>query len=88
MLIDCDTCVMQHTEACHDCIVSVLLAGDAGGGGSGSGGGWAVGGPHGTVVELADGETEALRNLAEVGLVAPLRLVVRHRASGEEVANG
>ncbi len=83
MLIDCDTCVMQYTEACRDCIVTVLLAGVAG-----SGGGWEVGGPHGTVVELADGEAEALRNLAEVGLVAPLRLVVRHRERGEEVAGG
>ncbi|MBA2338240.1 MAG: hypothetical protein H0V96_10870 [Acidimicrobiia bacterium] len=82
MLIDCDTCVMQYTEACHDCIVTILLAGDAGGGGGGDGG------PHGTLVELADGEAEALRNLAEVGLVAPLRLVVRHRERGEEVASG
>lgn len=87
MLIDCDTCVMQHTEACHDCIITVLLAGDAGGGDSGSGG-WAVGGPHGTVVELGDGEAAALHNLAEVGLVAPLRLVVRHREQGEGVASG
>lgn len=25
MQIDCDECVMQHTEACGDCIVTVLL---------------------------------------------------------------
>lgn len=25
MLIDCDDCVMQHTTACDDCIVTVLL---------------------------------------------------------------
>ena len=30
MIIDCDECVMQHTAACEDCVVSVLLhrAGD------------------------------------------------------------
>ncbi|MBT8202210.1 MAG: hypothetical protein HKN74_13375 [Acidimicrobiia bacterium] len=27
MLIDCDECVMQHTSACDDCIVTVLLEG-------------------------------------------------------------
>ena len=27
MLINCDECVMQHTDACNDCVVSVLLAG-------------------------------------------------------------
>jgi len=26
MLIDCDECVMQHTSACDDCVVTVLLA--------------------------------------------------------------
>lgn len=30
MLIDCDDCVMQGTEACHDCVVSFLLADVAG----------------------------------------------------------
>lgn len=25
MLIDCNECVMQHTPACHDCVVSHLL---------------------------------------------------------------
>ena len=25
MLIDCDHCAMQHTSACADCVVSVLL---------------------------------------------------------------
>lgn len=28
MIIDCDHCAMQHTAACDDCIVGVLLAGD------------------------------------------------------------
>lgn len=26
MLIDCNQCAMQHTSACHDCVVSHLLA--------------------------------------------------------------
>jgi hypothetical protein len=25
MLIDCDECSMQHTDACEDCVVSLLL---------------------------------------------------------------
>lgn len=25
MRIDCDDCVMQHTDACSDCIVTYLL---------------------------------------------------------------
>lgn len=25
MLIDCDQCAMQHTAACDDCVVSVML---------------------------------------------------------------
>jgi len=30
MIIDCDTCVMDGTSACTDCIVPVLLAGTEG----------------------------------------------------------
>jgi len=59
MLIDCDSCAMQHTRACDDCVVSVLFS--------------ITSGP----VELAEAESEALGNLAEVGLVPPLRLVSR-----------
>jgi hypothetical protein len=25
MLIDCDECAMQHTSACDDCVVTLLL---------------------------------------------------------------
>lgn len=25
MIIDCDECAMQHTSACSECVVSVLL---------------------------------------------------------------
>lgn len=59
MLIDCDDCVMQHTDTCDDCVVTALL--------------------HITEhpVRLAEAESEALGNLAEAGLVAPLRLVTQ-----------
>jgi hypothetical protein len=30
MIIDCDTCLMDGTSACADCIVPVLLAGSGG----------------------------------------------------------
>ena len=30
MIIDCDTCVMDGTDACADCIVPMLLAGSGG----------------------------------------------------------
>lgn len=65
MLIDCDACAMQHTDACSDCIVTVLLnaAADT---------------PTAGRVDLDPVETHALENLADAGLVAPLRLVPRH----------
>jgi hypothetical protein len=71
MLIDCDECVMQHTSACDDCIVTVLLGAQA---------------PRlsdKTVrrVELDDAETDAIDNLADAGLVPRLRLL--KRASNE-----
>lgn len=25
MLVDCDQCVMQHTHACSDCVVTAIL---------------------------------------------------------------
>lgn len=28
MIIDCDTCDMQHTKTCDDCIVTALLGED------------------------------------------------------------
>jgi hypothetical protein len=28
--IDCDTCVMQHTEACADCVVSFICSREPG----------------------------------------------------------
>jgi hypothetical protein len=64
MIIDCDTCVMEDTGACADCIVPVLLAGDTG------------------PLRIGTDEEAALRNLAEAGLVAPLRLVPRDADRG------
>jgi hypothetical protein len=70
MIIDCGDCVMQHTSACDDCIVSILLEQM----------------PHETPLDLGGAEAEALSNLAEAGLVAPLRLVPR--VDGSEAAAG
>ena len=72
VIIDCDECVMQATSACEDCIVPVLL-GRA---------------PSGAVpgrVELDEDEQTALTNLADAGMVAPLRLV-RRAPEGEAAA--
>lgn len=68
MIIDCDTCVMDGTSACADCIVPVLLAGSEGS------------------MEVGSDEEQALRNLGEAGLVAPLRLVPRR--PHQDVVNG
>jgi hypothetical protein len=57
MIIDCNTCNMQSTTACDECIVPVLLH--------------QMSGPF----ALAHDEAVALDNLADAGLVAPLRLV-------------
>ncbi|MEN8235076.1 MAG: hypothetical protein ABFR89_09175 [Actinomycetota bacterium] len=64
MVIDCDTCVMDGTGACVDCIVPMLLAGS--------------GGP----TRIGDDEEMAIQNLADVGLVAPIRLVARYPGRG------
>lgn len=69
MIIDCDTCVMDGTSACADCIVPVLLAGTGG------------------RIEVDEDEEQALRNLSDAGLVAPLRLVPR-RADHDDAASG
>ncbi|NNC43426.1 MAG: hypothetical protein HKO03_09345 [Acidimicrobiia bacterium] len=63
MIIDCNSCVMQHTDACDDCIVTVLLN-DIGPEASGR---------H--RVSVNDQEIQALDNLADVGLVPRLRLM-------------
>jgi hypothetical protein len=69
MIIDCDDCAMQHTAACSDCVVSVLLH------------------KMGEPVVLSGEEHTALGYLADAGMVAPLRLVPKHR-EGDEAAAG
>lgn len=64
MIIDCDSCVMDGTKACADCIVPMLLAG--------------AGGP----TRIGEEEEEAIGNLADAGLVSPIRLVARGPARG------
>ena len=73
MIIDCDECAMQHTSACSDCVVNVLLH------------------TMGEPVVLSGEEYEALGNLAEAGMVAPLRLVpLNHQgqAKGAQAKGG
>ena len=64
MIIDCNECAMQHTSACSDCVVNVLLH------------------KMGDPVVLSGEEHEALGNLADAGMVAPLRLVPLKRGTG------
>jgi len=69
MIIDCDSCEMRNI-ACDDCVVSVLLAA-----------------PPSRVagdIEWGEDESGALRALAQVGLVPPVRM----RAGRDRGANG
>jgi hypothetical protein len=88
MLIDCDTCTVRGT-GCADCVVTVLLGAPPGRGtgpvvvplrAPGSTGPVAEAGAAeapvpapGVVVELDEVERRAVRALADVGLVPPLR---------------
>ena len=66
MLIDCNSCEMQHTNACDDCVVRVLLD-DLG--------------PRADErpqVAVSDRELDALANLADQGLVPHLKLVPKN----------
>jgi hypothetical protein len=67
MIIDCDRCEMRNI-ACDDCVVNALLAAPGDGG----------------LTETSVGEETALalRNLADGGLVPPLRLSLRDAAFG------
>ncbi len=58
MLISCDTCAMQHSSHCNDCIVSVVVTPDP---------------KRGALVVDAD-EERALRELARAGLVPEIRM--------------
>jgi hypothetical protein len=86
MLIDCDTCTVRGT-GCADCVVTVLLGAPPGreGGpvvvplrapGGATAEARAADAPvpaPGVVVELDEVERRAVRALADVGLVPPLR---------------
>ena len=92
MLIDCDTCTARGT-GCADCVVTVLLGAPPGWQGTDPAvvpmtrraplrveeAPAAGTGPAGVVVELDEIERRAVRGLADVGLVPPLR----HREAGE-----
>lgn len=60
MIIDCNDCAMQHTSACDDCIVPMLLDLSVG------------------AASLTETEADAVRHLADAGLVSPIRLVPRN----------
>ena len=88
MLIDCDTCTVRGT-GCADCVVTVLLGAPPGWSTddpvvvpmpqrAAAAEDVVVPAP-GVVVEFDDVERRAVRALAEVGLVPPLR----HRSAGE-----
>jgi hypothetical protein len=95
MLIDCDTCTARGT-GCADCVVTVLLGAPPGWSGTdpvvvpmparGAGVGTPADSPApAVVVEFDDVERRAVRALAEVGLVPPLR----HSAtSGKAAGSG
>lgn len=55
--IDCDTCSLQHSRACDDCIVTFLCG--------------PIDRTSGVIVNLA--EARALRTLGDAGLAPPLR---------------
>lgn len=59
MIIDCDSCEVRNI-ACDDCVVSVLLA--------------APGAVESGDIEWGEDESGALRALAQVGLVPPVRM--------------
>jgi hypothetical protein len=85
MLIDCDTCTARGT-GCADCVVTVLLGAPPGWQSSdpvvvpmtgraraGPAAEDVVIPPPGVVVEFDEVERRAVRALADVGLVPPLR---------------
>lgn len=63
MMIDCNSCAMQHTQHCRDCVVTALLDPEP---------------RHGAVVIDAD-EERALREMAQAGLIPEIRMKRRER---------
>ncbi|MEX2540053.1 MAG: hypothetical protein WD646_15515 [Actinomycetota bacterium] len=65
VLIECHSCLMQHSDHCKDCVVSVLLEPSP---------------RHGAVVVDAD-EERALRELAGAGLIPQIKMRSRRRSA-------
>jgi hypothetical protein len=65
MLISCDTCAMQHTDHCKDCVVMAVVDARPRSGG---------------LVIDAD-EERALRELADAGLIPEIRMRRRSDAA-------
>jgi hypothetical protein len=65
MLISCDTCAMQHTTHCDDCVVRAVVQPDP---------------KHGAMVVDAD-EERALRELARAGLIPQIRMQRRRHSA-------
>lgn len=58
MLIDCSSCAMQHTAHCKDCVVSVLVEPR----------------PRSAAVVVDDDQEDAMRTLAQAGLIPQIRM--------------
>ncbi len=65
MLIECRTCVMQHSEHCRDCVVSALAEPSP---------------RRGALVVDAD-EERALRELARAGLIPEILMRPKRRTA-------
>lgn len=65
MLIECRTCVMQHSDHCRDCVVMALMEPNP---------------RRGGLVVDAD-EERALRELARAGLIPEIRMKPRTRSA-------
>lgn len=65
MLISCDSCAMQHTDHCRDCVVMAVVE--------------PAPRPGGIVVD-AD-EERALRELARAGLIPEIRMRRRRHSA-------
>lgn len=65
MLISCDTCVMQHSDHCRDCVVQAVIAPSP---------------RKGALVVDAE-EERALRELASAGLIPEIKMRHRRRST-------
>jgi hypothetical protein len=64
LVISCDECVMQHSDACDDCVVTFLLDRDPEDG---------VGDDHAHAIVIDADEARAVRLLSRAGLAPDLR---------------